>query len=47
MLDQIFLPLCDGGAVQMAELMVRESVTVTQIVPSEYLMLLNYGQNIL
>lgn len=34
-------------SVHMAELMARESVTMTHFVPSEYLMLLNYGLNIL
>ncbi|RWA13463.1 hypothetical protein EKO27_g1633 [Xylaria grammica] len=59
MLDQIFLALCNGGTIVMvgkagrgdpthiAELMVRQGVTLTHFVPSEYLTLLNYGHHIL
>ncbi|KAI1167690.1 hypothetical protein F5B18DRAFT_600946, partial [Nemania serpens] len=59
MLDQIFLALCNGGTIiivgkagrgdptHMAELMVRNNVTLTHFVPSEYLALLNYGHHIL
>lgn len=59
MLDQIFLALCTGGTVvmvgkagrgdpvHMAELMVRNGVTLTHFVPSEYHALLNYGHHIL
>ncbi|KFH44047.1 Nonribosomal peptide synthetase-like protein [Hapsidospora chrysogenum ATCC 11550] len=59
MIDQIFLALCNGGTVavvgrsgrgdptHIAELMVKHSVSLTHFVPSEYLVLLNYGHHIL
>ncbi|XDG06152.1 hypothetical protein ABKA04_005767 [Annulohypoxylon sp. FPYF3050] len=59
MLDQIFLALSNGGTViivgkegrgnplHIAELMMREHISLTHFVPSEYLSLLNYGQHIL
>ncbi|GAP92555.2 putative beta-ketoacyl synthase domain-containing protein [Rosellinia necatrix] len=59
MLDQIFLALCSGGTIVMvgkagrgdpthiADLMVKNRVTLTHFVPSEYLTLLNYGHHIL
>ncbi|KAA8567019.1 hypothetical protein EYC84_010103 [Monilinia fructicola] len=59
MLDQIFLALCTGGTIvivnkpsrgdpmQIADLIVRHGVTLTHFVPSEYMLLLNYGYHIL
>ncbi|RYP78585.1 hypothetical protein DL770_006880 [Monosporascus sp. CRB-9-2] len=58
-LDQVFLALPNEGTIIMvgkdgrgdplhiAQLMVKEHVTLTHFVPSEYLTLLNYGQHIL
>lgn len=58
-LEQILLPLANGGSVimapqgvrgdgiQLANLIVREGVTYTEFVPSEYLSLLRYGSEVL
>lgn len=58
-LEQIFLPLANGGtvvmvpseargdAIQLANIILREGVTWTGIVPSEYLSLLRYGSEVL
>ncbi|KAI1776647.1 hybrid PKS-NRPS PsoA [Hypoxylon cercidicola] len=58
-LEQIFVPLANGGsvviapsgargdAIQLAILILREGITYTEFVPSEYLSLLRYGSEVL